>query len=71
MIIEDDGKGRKQKELKKLAQRGVRLDESIEGHGLGLAICKDIVKLYAGTTQFSRSADLGGFKVKIILTFVK
>lgn len=65
--IEDDGKGREPKELEQLAQRGVRLDESIDGHGLGLAICKDIVKLYSGSINFSQSKKLGGFQVMIAL----
>ena len=67
ITIEDDGQGRKEKELDQLTQRGVRIDESIEGHGLGLAICKDIVKLYAGSIEFSRSKNLGGFQVDVNL----
>jgi signal transduction histidine kinase len=48
IIIEDDGVAKAQQELEQLTERGIRLDETVEGHGLGLAICKDIVKLYAG-----------------------
>jgi len=67
ILIEDDGEGKKPQELERLTQRGIRLDESVEGHGLGLAICKDIVKLYAGTIHFGQSETLGGFQVKINL----
>lgn len=65
IMIEDDGIGKAPQELEQIAQRGVRLDETVEGHGLGLAISKDIVKLYAGTIHFNRSEKLGGFYVEI------
>ncbi len=65
LVIEDDGETKAP--LEQITQRGVRLDESIEGHGLGLAICKDIVKLYAGEIHFSRSKHLHGFCVEIKL----
>jgi signal transduction histidine kinase len=67
MVVEDDGAGRTAAELQQMAERGVRLDESVEGHGLGLAICKDIVKLYGGTLEFGRSEVLGGLKVTVVL----
>jgi signal transduction histidine kinase len=67
IIIEDDGVGKEPDELVGLAKRGIRLDESVEGHGLGLAISKDIVKLYGGTIRFDRSEKLGGFLVEIKL----
>jgi signal transduction histidine kinase len=67
IIIEDDGLGRSKEEIIDLTQRGIRVDESIQGHGLGLAICKDIVTLYAGSLRFSRSNRLGGFQVDVLL----
>ncbi len=67
ITVEDDGAGKSIQELEQLAQRGVRLDESVEGHGLGLAICNDIVKLYGGSIYFNQSEKLGGFKVKVNL----
>ena len=67
VTIEDDGVGGTAEELKQLTQRGIRLDESVEGHGLGLAICKDIVKLYGGSIDFDRSSKLGGLSVEITL----
>ena len=67
ITIEDDGVGGTAEELKQLTQRGIRLDESVEGHGLGLAICKDIVKLYGGSIEFDRSSNLGGLSVVITL----
>lgn len=65
IIVEDDGLGCTEQELQRMAERGVRLDESVEGHGLGLSICKDIVKLYGGTMVFERSDRTGGVKVTV------
>jgi len=69
LVVEDDGAGRSAQEIEQLMQRGVRLDESVDGHGLGLAICKDIVKLYGGSIDFDRSEKLGGFRVTIVIMF--
>lgn len=65
--IEDDGPGCPDEELTRLSQRGVRIDESAAGHGLGLAIVRDIVEQYSGEVIFGRSANLGGFKVSVRL----
>lgn len=65
--VEDDGSGLSDQELERMTRRGTRLDETVEGHGLGLAIAKDIVKLYGGEMQFSRSSQLGGLEVCVHL----
>jgi signal transduction histidine kinase len=67
LTVEDDGPGCPADVLQHLAKRGVRLDESISGHGLGLAICKDIVQQYNGDIVFGRSSQLGGFLVEVTL----
>ncbi len=65
--IEDDGAGLSESEINPLTERGVRLDEQVEGHGLGLAIVNDIVILYQGSIEIKRSERLGGLSVEIRL----
>ncbi|MEZ5448443.1 MAG: sensor histidine kinase [Thiolinea sp.] len=65
--IEDDGPGGSEQELAQMTARGIRLDESVAGHGLGLAICKDIIRLYGGSLSFGRSRQLGGLQVEVFL----
>lgn len=67
ITIEDDGPGANEQSLTEVSQRGVRLDESVNGYGFGLAISSDIIEDYKGLIQFSRSENLGGFKAEIQL----
>jgi len=60
--VEDDGPGVSEEAIRDLARRGVRLDESVAGDGLGLAIVRDIVASYGGELQLGRSNRLGGFR---------
>jgi signal transduction histidine kinase len=67
-VIEDDGAGLDASDLQSLMQRGSRLDESVEGQGLGLAIVHDVVQLYQGEIEFDRSPQYGGLRVKVVLS---
>jgi signal transduction histidine kinase len=71
ITVEDDGPGCPTEQLQQIARRGVRLDESAPGHGLGLAIARDIVASYGGRLTFSRSRDLGGLRVMILLPAIR
>ncbi|MGD9299434.1 MAG: ATP-binding protein, partial [Thiohalocapsa sp.] len=67
IIVEDDGPGCDDAELARIARRGERLDEQVDGHGLGLAIAREIAESYGGAMQLGRSADLGGFLARVNL----
>jgi len=67
IVIEDDGPGVDDELLQQLTKRGVRVDEQVAGHGLGLSIVKDVTQLYAGTLDFDRSPGLGGLRVVVSL----
>lgn len=64
---QDDGAGVNADALSRLVERGKRLDESVEGYGLGLAIVRDIVDQYGGDLALGRSEVLGGFRVAVTL----
>lgn len=65
--IEDDGKGLEQEQLKQIVDRGHRLDQSIEGQGIGLAVVNEIVKAYEIGLKFNQS-EMGGLKVELRFT---
>ena len=60
LVIEDDGPGIASERIEHLLQRGVRGDERVQGHGIGLAIVQDLLKAYHGLLEVSPSTTLGG-----------
>jgi two-component system sensor histidine kinase PhoQ len=59
LSVDDDGSGISDADRVRVFERGVRADEHVPGHGLGLAMVRDTVDLYGGTLTISRST-LGG-----------
>jgi two-component system sensor histidine kinase PhoQ len=59
ILVEDDGPGIPAKLVQQVTQRGVRADEGIKGHGIGLSVVQDIVQIYGGTLKIS-TGTLGG-----------
>lgn len=64
--IEDDGLGMSPQQAEIALKRGMRLDESTPGSGLGLSIVKDIVGEYGGALALGRS-ELGGLRATVHL----
>jgi two-component system sensor histidine kinase PhoQ len=67
LCIEDDGKGIAPEDIPKILQRGVRGDERVHGHGIGMAIVQDIIRSYNGELSVDRSQELGGARFSIRL----
>ncbi|MCR6663331.1 MAG: sensor histidine kinase [Luteimonas sp.] len=67
LVVEDDGPGIPDERIPLVLQRGVRGDERVHGHGIGLSIVQDIVRSYRGVLEVGRSPELGGacFSVKL------
>ena len=66
LTVEDDGPGIPQQAADALLQRGTRLDESAPGHGIGLAVVKDIAASYGGDVRIAKS-DLGGAAITVTI----
>lgn len=59
LAVEDDGPGIAEENRAKVLERGVKTDEKVPGHGLGLAMVHDTVDLYGGRLTVDAS-PLGG-----------
>jgi two-component system, OmpR family, sensor histidine kinase PhoQ len=66
LLVADDGPGVPESAATELMKRGVRLDESAPGHGIGLAVVKEIVESYKGSIAIRRSA-LGGAEFEVTI----
>ncbi len=64
--VDDDGPGIPYQQRVQVLERGSRLDEEVDGHGLGLGIVRDIVQAWGGQLQLLES-PMGGLRVNIQL----
>ena len=66
VVVEDDGPGVPEADRARVLQRGVRADEATPGHGLGLAMVRDMAEMYGGALALGDST-LGGARVELRL----
>lgn len=57
--VKDDGPGIQSHEIARILERGVRADQSTPGHGIGLAIVRDIIQVYDGKLAIENNPDGG------------
>jgi two-component system sensor histidine kinase PhoQ len=67
IAVEDDGPGIAPERIAHVLQRGVRGDERVQGHGIGLAIVQDMVRSYRGELSVGQSQELGGARFEVTL----
>lgn len=66
LLVEDDGPGIEPAKRETLLKRGVRGDERVDGHGIGLAIVSDLVAAHGGTLSIDESR-WGGAAIEVEL----
>ncbi|MDX2159495.1 MAG: HAMP domain-containing sensor histidine kinase [Hyphomicrobiaceae bacterium] len=66
IVVEDDGPGIPEDRLDDVLAGGFRLDRTVPGTGIGLAIVGDLARLHGGDLALGASA-LGGTKVTVSL----
>jgi two-component system sensor histidine kinase PhoQ len=65
--IEDDGPGIPVGKFNDILKRGIRADENIHGHGIGVTVVYEIISLLGGTLEGGTSAELGGMRWSVYL----
>jgi len=66
IIVEDDGPGIPLEKIDQVLQRGIRMDEQVDGHGIGMAIVNDICSAYGGKMKIGHSR-LAGNRVEVVI----
>ncbi|MBW8299870.1 MAG: HAMP domain-containing histidine kinase [Hydrogenophaga sp.] len=64
LVIEDDGPGADPADIKRMTERGIRLDSQTPGTGIGLSIVKDIASVYDLGIEIT-NREAGGLRVSI------
>lgn len=66
ITVDDDGPGLTEEQAGQVLGRGVRLDETTPGHGIGLPMVRDIIESYGGKLTIGRSGH-GGASITLTL----
>ncbi len=66
IVISDDGSGIAPSLKENILNRGTRADTYAQGHGIGLAIVRDLVASYQGQIEISESPSLKGAQFTLI-----
>jgi two-component system, OmpR family, sensor histidine kinase PhoQ len=64
--LDDDGPGVPVADRQRVLERGARADEHTPGHGLGLAMVRDMAEMYGGGLEIEGS-ELGGARAQLRL----
>ncbi|MDR1075309.1 MAG: sensor histidine kinase [Xanthomonadaceae bacterium] len=70
LAVDDDGPGIAPDDVTRVLQRGVRGDERVQGHGIGLSIVQDLIRDYRGELNVTYSEELGGARFEVRLPSV-
>jgi len=66
LSIADDGPGVPEEKIEEVMSRGVRADEQVKGHGIGLAVVNELVRLSGGEI-IGTTGPLGGLEWRVTL----
>jgi len=66
VVVEDDGPGIPEERVGDVIKGGIRLDRTVPGTGIGLAIVQDLVELHGCSLQLSQRPS-GGVRVTVCL----
>jgi signal transduction histidine kinase len=69
IAVEDDGAGLTEEQRRRIGKRGLRLDETKPGSGLGLSIVADLAQSYRGGFELDASPR-GGLCARLDLPAV-
>jgi two-component system sensor histidine kinase PhoQ len=67
LTIEDDGPGIPVGKFNDILKRGMRADENIHGHGIGVTVVYELIHLLGGQLEGGKSATLGGMCWRVYL----
>ncbi len=63
--VDDDGPGIPDSQLNEILKRGVRADENIHGHGIGMTVVYDLINIIGGKLEGGKSSSLGGMSWRL------